>query len=42
MWYFAWMLGIAVAAFFAVINAMWLEIQEDNRLAQQRDRDAGR
>ncbi|OKL45846.1 cytochrome bd-I oxidase subunit CydX [Pseudovibrio exalbescens] len=31
MWYFAWMLGLAVAALFAVVNAMWLEFQEDER-----------
>ncbi|MEJ2035110.1 MAG: cytochrome bd-I oxidase subunit CydX, partial [Maritimibacter sp.] len=29
MWYFAWLLGLPVAAMFAVINAMWLEMQED-------------
>jgi glycine cleavage system P protein (glycine dehydrogenase) subunit 1 len=29
MWYFAWMLGLPLAAGFAVVNAMWLELQED-------------
>lgn len=31
MWYFAWMLGLPLAAIFAVVNAMWLEMQEDSR-----------
>ena len=32
MWYFAWLLGLPLAAAFAVINAMWLELQEDRKL----------
>ncbi|GGD42819.1 cytochrome bd-I oxidase subunit CydX [Sinisalibacter lacisalsi] len=32
MWYFAWLLGLPLAAGFAVINAMWLELQEDEKL----------
>ncbi|MCY0148468.1 MULTISPECIES: cytochrome bd-I oxidase subunit CydX [Hoeflea] len=31
MWYFAWLLGLPLAALFAVVNAMWLEMQEDRR-----------
>ncbi|GEO87363.1 MULTISPECIES: cytochrome bd-I oxidase subunit CydX [Alphaproteobacteria] len=31
MWYFAWLLGLPLAAIFAVVNAMWLEMQEDRR-----------
>ena len=31
MWYFAWLLGLPLAAMFAVVNAMWLEMQEDSR-----------
>jgi cyd operon protein YbgT len=27
MWYFAWLLGLPLAAMFAVVNAMWLELQ---------------
>lgn len=30
MWYFAWILGVFAAAMFAVVNAMWLELQQDN------------
>lgn len=25
MWYFAWILGVLLAAAFGVINVMWLE-----------------
>lgn len=31
MWYFAWILGLPLAAIFAVVNAMWLEMQDDQR-----------
>lgn len=33
MWYFAWLLGLPLAAIFAVMNAMWLEMQEDRRMS---------
>ncbi len=33
MWYFAWLLGLPLAAVFAVVNAMWLEMQRDRMLA---------
>ncbi len=29
MWYFAWVLGLFAAAAFAVLNAMWFEMAED-------------
>ncbi|PWR25064.1 cytochrome bd-I oxidase subunit CydX [Zavarzinia aquatilis] len=29
MWYFAWMLGLPLAAAFAVLNAMWYELVDD-------------
>lgn len=32
MWYFAWILGLPLAALFAVVNAMWLEMQLDRHL----------
>ena len=35
MWYFAWILGLPLAAMFAVLNAMWLEMREDARLAEE-------
>ncbi|MFC2968720.1 cytochrome bd-I oxidase subunit CydX [Acidimangrovimonas pyrenivorans] len=35
MWYFAWILGLPLAAGVAVLNAMWLELQEDRRMAEE-------
>jgi len=29
MWYFAWILGTAFACSFAVLNALWLEIENN-------------
>ena len=26
MWYFSWVLGIGLAASFAILNAMWYEL----------------
>ncbi len=26
MWYFSWVLGLGLACTFAILNAMWLEI----------------
>ena len=37
MWYFAWLLGLPLAAVFAVMNAMWLELQRDRELAEEDD-----
>ena len=37
MWYFAWLLGLPLAAIFAVMNAMWLEMQRDRRLVEEND-----
>ncbi|MFB9150952.1 cytochrome bd-I oxidase subunit CydX [Roseovarius ramblicola] len=39
MWYFAWLLGLPLAAMFAVLNAMWLEIREDARIIADGDED---
>ncbi|OIP87961.1 MAG: cyd operon protein YbgT [Rhodobacterales bacterium CG2_30_65_12] len=36
MWYFAWLLGLPLAAGFAVVNAMWLELKDDERLIGDR------
>ena len=35
MWYFAWLLGLPLAAIFAVMNAMFLEMQRDRELAEE-------
>ena len=34
MWYFAWVLGVALACGFGILNAMWYELNED----EERDR----
>lgn len=28
MWYFSWILGLGLACSFAILNAMWLEVDE--------------
>lgn len=30
MWYFAWLLGLPLAAAFAILNAMWFELMEED------------
>jgi cyd operon protein YbgT len=35
MWYFAWILGLLLAAGFAVLNAMWYELMDDEALKSQ-------
>lgn len=37
MWYFAWLLGLPLAAIFAVVNAMWLEMQQDRQMMNGTD-----
>ena len=32
MWYFAWLLGLPLAALMAVVNAIWLELQQDDEV----------
>jgi len=39
MWYFSWLLGLPVAAGFAVINAMWLELREDAQIIETAERE---
>jgi cyd operon protein YbgT len=29
MWYFAWVLGLAFAVTFGVLNAMWIEFDDE-------------
>ena len=28
MWYFSWILGLGLACSFAILNAMWIELRE--------------
>ncbi|MBT5374695.1 MAG: cytochrome bd-I oxidase subunit CydX [Rhodospirillaceae bacterium] len=30
MWYFTWVLGLGLACTFAILNAMWFEVDADN------------
>jgi cyd operon protein YbgT len=34
MWYFSWLLGLPLAAAFAVLNAMWYELMDDRAKAE--------
>ncbi len=34
MWYFCWVLGLALACCFGILNAMWYELHSD----EERDR----
>ena len=29
MWYFSWVLGLGLAAAFAILNALWFEFDAD-------------
>ncbi|GAA5134281.1 MULTISPECIES: cytochrome bd-I oxidase subunit CydX [Alloalcanivorax] len=35
MWYFAWILGVGLACTFAILNAMWFELNEVTEQAEQ-------
>jgi cyd operon protein YbgT len=36
MWYFSWILGLPLAAAFAVLNAMWYELMDDDAIRKDR------
>ncbi len=36
MWYFAWILGTALACCFGVLNAIWFELHSDDEHAVRR------
>ena len=38
MWYFSWVLGLGLACAFAILNAMWLELSEDDDANNRRSR----
>ncbi|MBS0320247.1 MAG: cytochrome bd-I oxidase subunit CydX [Proteobacteria bacterium] len=40
MWYFAWILGIGLACSFAVLNAMWFEINAGAAAVEDPEEDA--
>lgn len=29
MWYFSWILGLGLACAFAILNALWFELEAD-------------
>lgn len=31
MWYFSWVLGLGLACSFAILNAMWLELDQETK-----------
>ena len=37
MWYFTWILGLAFACCFGILNAMWLEMKEQDSTTQESD-----
>lgn len=38
MWYFAWVLGVTLAATAAILNGIWLEMHIQDELDAQRER----
>lgn len=42
MWYFSWILGLGLACAFGILNAMWLELDEDEESVAKRERLAAR
>ena len=36
MWYFSWILGISLACAFAILNAMWYEMRDENETGAPR------
>ena len=38
MWYFAWILGAGLACTAAILNGMWFEAREQNRIEKENRR----
>jgi len=38
MWYFAWILGAGLASTVAILNGMWFEAREQNRIENENRR----
>ncbi|MBS9779142.1 MAG: cytochrome bd-I oxidase subunit CydX [Moraxellaceae bacterium] len=38
MWYFAWVLGLGFAVLLAVMNALWLENEEERKKSLENDK----
>jgi cytochrome bd-I ubiquinol oxidase subunit X len=39
MWYFSWVLGLGLACAFAILNAMWFELDADKQAQSPRSQD---
>ncbi len=37
MWYFSWILGLGLACAFAILNAMWCELDADAQARRPAD-----
>jgi cytochrome bd-I ubiquinol oxidase subunit X len=35
MWYFSWILGLGLASSFAILNAMWFELDSDRQAGER-------
>ena len=35
MWYFSWLLGLGLACAFAILNAMWFELDADRHSGER-------
>jgi len=35
MWYFSWILGLGLACAFAILNAMWFELDADRHALER-------
>lgn len=40
MWYFAWILGLGFAVLLAILNALWLENEQNRQESFNKDNDA--
>lgn len=39
MWYFTWILGLGFAILLGILNAMWLENEEDRKKSLKENHD---
>jgi cyd operon protein YbgT len=37
MWYFSWILGVGLACAFAILNALWFELDADKKADKPSD-----
>ncbi len=39
MWYFAWVLGLGFAVLLAILNASWVEFEEERKASLKKDQE---